>query len=367
MKMLVVATHILVPGSHGGSTHVSELVNALRRHGRVLLLARQGSSGRDTLGVAWWKKLPPRGLGHALSAAYLTRCLGAVREFAPDVIYERGSSMGLGWMLSRLLKLPLLVMVLDEHVSPLSLAAADRIIATRMDVVPARYHGKTHIVSWGANADRFRPDIDGQGVRQRLGWSAEQVVVAYTGSFQPWHGLTVLVRAAARLREFDSFRFLLIGGGHEEAAIRALINELGLQDRIVITGKVPYDEVPEYLAAADVAVAPFEPSRHAPSSGKTFTLDPLKIFEYLAMGLPTVTVGADNIMALFSAPDEIRTFAESDDADLATVLADVAQNLDVARAQAAAGRQKVLARHTWQGLGDHLAQLFGDMLAERRR
>ena len=87
MRILVVATHIKVPDAHGGSTHVGELVGNLRRLGPTLLLARNGSSGPDVVGVCFYAKHPPWGLKHALAASYFPKSYRAAKAFKPDVIY----------------------------------------------------------------------------------------------------------------------------------------------------------------------------------------------------------------------------------------------------------------------------------------
>ena len=161
MRILVVATQIDVPGRGGGQTHVTELVRNLRRFGRpTLLLSRRDSLGADVVGVGLAKRLPPLGLAHLSSFMSLPASLMAARRFRPDVIYERGSSFGLGAYLSALLRIPMLVMLLDEHISPLSLMRAKRVITTEPKLVPPSFRHKTTKVSWGANTDLFRPIVD---------------------------------------------------------------------------------------------------------------------------------------------------------------------------------------------------------------
>jgi glycosyltransferase involved in cell wall biosynthesis len=55
----------------------------------------------------------------------------------------------------------------------------------------------------------------------------------------------------------------------------------------VFTGALPHDELPAALGVGDVGVAPFDPTKHAPLK-LGFYWSPLKIFEYMAMGLPVV-------------------------------------------------------------------------------
>src|SRR6188768_1270924 len=105
MRILVVAPDILLPDSHGGSTHVQELVGGLGRHGEVLLLARDGSDAPDTIGIGRPLRKFPAALRHADAARVLPRALAAARTFAPDVIYERCTAYGLGAMIGLALRI----------------------------------------------------------------------------------------------------------------------------------------------------------------------------------------------------------------------------------------------------------------------
>jgi glycosyltransferase involved in cell wall biosynthesis len=364
MRILVVATHIQLPGAHGGATHVAELIAHLQEHGPTLCLARRGSRWPDTKGVAFWPGLAPRGLGHVLSAAYLPAALHHARRFAPDVIYERGSSMGLGTYLSALLGCPLLVMVLDEHVSPLSLRRARRLIATNLELVPAPFRGKAVRVSWGANTQRFRPDLDGRPARERLGIPATATVVAYTGSLQPWHDLEGLVAAAGALRDREVV-CLIVGDGEQRPGVEELVAREGLEARFRFTGRVAYDEVPALLAAADICVAPFDPNRHRHSRERGYALDPLKVFEYLAMAKPTITIHAGNIERLFNNGEHVTLVQPSDPRALEAAIRGMIDHPEAARAQARRGYEQVVGKHTWRAHAAHLAELFQGMLEQR--
>ena len=365
MRILVVATHIKVPDAHGGSTHVGELVSNLRDHGPTLLLARNGSSGPHVVGVCFYAKHPPLGLKHALAASYFPKSYRAAKAFKPDVIYERGSSNGLGMMLSKALDIPMLTMVLDEHFSPLSLGHAKRIIATNLDLIPAPHRGKGVKVSWGANTDHFRSDLDPAPSREKLGFADTDTVVGYTGSFQDWHGLRYLIEAADLLRARD-VRYLLIGDGRRREAIEALVTDKGLRDRFVFTGRVDYDDVPGLLSAADCCVAPFDPDCHPLSAREGFALDPLKVFEYLAMAKPTITIEAENIAALFEDPEHLTMVPRRDPEALAGAIVAISEDPDGAREAAQRGRERVVANHTWAAHAAHLSGLFEEMLSEHK-
>ncbi len=362
MRILVVATEILLPDRHGGSTHVQELVDHLRAHGPTLLLARQGSRGE---GLAAVGRPMPRlaALRQPAALANLPAALREARAFAPHVIYERCTSYGLGAVLSRAVDAPLVTMLLDQRYSWLSLLQARRLVATRLDIVPRAVRHKAVKVSWGANARRFDATLPAGPARARRDLPADAFVVGYSGSFKPWHGVDVLVQAAARLRDRPVW-FLLVGDGPLRGTLEAEVEQLGLRERFVFTGSVPYDQVPRELAAADVCVAPFVPERHGPSRARGFVLDPLKVFESLAQQKPTITIRADNIEALFEDDRHLHLVPPGDPPALARAITRVMDDPAHAREVALAGHQRVLARHTWRAHAAHLAALFAEIRAE---
>jgi glycosyltransferase involved in cell wall biosynthesis len=366
MRTLVVATDTLLPDHHGGSTHVQELARHLGEHGPTLVLARRGSSdeGAAEVTIAGVGRPMPRlsALRQVGALASLRAALPVAKRFAPDAIYERCTSYGLGALLGQALGVPVLTMILDQRYSWVSLALARRLVATRLDLVPAVVRHKAVQVSWGANAERFRPDLPGAPARARYGLG-DAFVVGYSGSFKPWHGIDVLVDAAAHLRD-RPVRFLLVGDGPERAELEGRAEALGLRDRFVLTGAVPYAEVPGLLAAADLCVAPFVPARHGPSRTRGFVLDPLKVFEYLALQKPTVTIQAANIEALFTDGEHLRLVPPEKPAALARAIAEAMDDPAAAAARARAGHERVLARHTWRAHATQLQGLFRQIRRE---
>lgn len=361
MRVLVVATQIRLPDTHGGSTHVGELVAGLRKHGPVQVLTKRGSTAPDTVPVSFNVGFPAV-IKHIMPRLYFPQSLAAARAFKPDVIYERASSYGLGALLSKALGVPMLAMVLDEHYAQTTLKQAKYVVATDEAVVPAAYRDKYVKVSWGANAERFTPDLDKAAARARWGLPAERAgcVVCYVGSFKGWHGLEGLVEAATEAG--PGFHYLLIGDGPGREAIETAVTAAGLSARFVFTGALAYDDVPAVIAAADMCVAPFDPSLH-PRSAAGFVLDPLKIFEYLAMAKPSITINSDNISRLFDDGKDLLLVDPSDPAGLVRAMMRFRDDPTFAAATAQSGRAKVLVKHTWQAHADHLYELFGTMVS----
>ena len=361
MRILFVASNIEAPGANGGSTHVTEVVRHLREQDEVLLIARHDSTLADTLAIG--TRTVPYGLRRLNALRLALQAYPAVKRFAPQVIYERASSFGLGALLGRALSVPSLCMVLDDHRTRLSLAYAGRLIATRADLVPARYRDKLRLVRWGANTRLFHPGIDGSSLRNRLGIPSQRLVVGYTGGFYGWHGLEDLVVAAAALKDLDAV-FLLVGEGERSAAIRVLVEQTGQSARFIFTGRVPYADIPEYIAACDLCVAPYNPAGHKQlrASGE-FIYDPLKLFEYMASGKAVITLRSSNIEAMFQDGRELLMIAAGDSVELAATMRELLTDAERRTQLGQAARAAIDAGYSWAAHAAELRALFRELLS----
>lgn len=139
-------------------------------------------------------------------------------------------------------------------------------------------------------------------LRRSLGLQDGSVVVLYTGTFEAYQGLELLLDAMIRVvREEPRARLLLVGGHAEQVrAAKAQAQERGLSERVRFTGQLPPSEMPLYLAAGDVLVSP----------RSTGSNTPLKIYSYLRAGKPIVatrllthTQVLDDEVAMLTAPE----------------------------------------------------------------
>ncbi|WP_426089924.1 TIGR04063 family PEP-CTERM/XrtA system glycosyltransferase [Janthinobacterium sp. PSPC1-1] len=105
------------------------------------------------------------------------------------------------------------------------------------------------------------------------------LVIGFIGSFYAYEGLALLLRAMPRLLAAQpALRLLLAGGGPQEAALRALAAQLGLEHAVVFAGRVPHAQVPAYYQLVDICVYPRLPMR------LTELVTPLKPLEAMAQG-----------------------------------------------------------------------------------
>jgi glycosyltransferase involved in cell wall biosynthesis len=201
-------------------------------------------------------------------------------------------------------------------------------------------------VTWGANVDAFSPARRREEVRRGLGIPAGAVAVLFSGSFRPWHGVHVLEAAARSLRARADLFFVLAGGGAP-----------GVPDGYAgrRLGTVPYAEMPDVVAAADVGVAPYDPARLR-QLALGFYWSPLKIFEYMASGLPTVTIPRPPLTEIVREGREGLHAREGDAQALAAALVRLADDAAWRRRLGASARERVVERYSW---ARHCEQLEG--------
>jgi glycosyltransferase involved in cell wall biosynthesis len=199
-------------------------------------------------------------------------------------------------------------------------ASADLLLASS----PTLVHGREDalLVPNAADVARFALPTAAQAPADIA--SLPRPVIGYTGTIAEWFDFDLVGELAARM---PNASFVLIGPSHTEApdAVRAAHN-------VHLLGAKPYDELPAYLAAFDVAMIPFVENE------LTFAVDPVKVYEYLAAGRPVVSSRLPEL-ARFADVVRIASGADEFAAQIDAALADGPDE--------AAKRQAAVRGHDW--------------------
>ena len=115
---------------------------------------------------------------------------------------------------------------------------------------------RVHVVLNGVDHHKFQPR-DQQQARQQLKLPPDKKIVLFVGNYNIEKGLSYLVEGFKPLAdERDDLMLCVVGSGPLEAQIRAQIQHLGIGDKIHLAGRVPHEQVPAYLNAADLLCLP---------------------------------------------------------------------------------------------------------------
>ncbi|HEY7132037.1 MAG TPA: glycosyltransferase [Candidatus Limnocylindrales bacterium] len=261
----------------------------------------------------------------------------AMPEFFP-VRFPRASNP----VASRLLRWQeRLAILAATHAITVNGALRDRLIGLG---VPAR---KVSIVPNHPSLGRFDP-----AAAPARPFLADGVLrLAYAGAVTPVYELDVAVDAVARLRELrpDLRTHLdVYGRGDSEQPLRARVARLGLDDAITLHGRIPLEDVPAAIAAADIGIAPTHLDSYTRFSLST------KIFEYGAMARPAIATRLPLVETTFGA-DAVATYIAGDADDLARVVLRLVDDPAEREARVAA-TSRLVAELGWeQTARDYLA------------
>lgn len=169
-----------------------------------------------------------------------------------------------------------------------------------------------------------------------------RVVLGFIGSFYRYEGLDLLIAALPQIRAWcPEAMLLLVGGGEQEAHLRAQAARLGLADAVRITGRVPHAEVGRYYDLIDFLVYPRRRMR------LTDLVTPLKPLEAMAEGRIVLASDVGGHRELLRDDVTGFLFAPDDPAALAARVADALAAGERLAAMRAAARQYVQAERTW--------------------
>jgi glycosyltransferase involved in cell wall biosynthesis len=150
---------------------------------------------------------------------------------------------------------------------------------------------KTDVVQVGFNKNYFYP-VDSKishHYRQALRIKQKDRVLIYSGVISKSRNLTILIDAIKKVHsDFQDLKLLMIGDGDAINDIKKLVEKYGIINNVVFTGRIPHKEVVNYICIGDIGIS------YIPVNESYNYNPPLKTFEYMACGLPTIATRTES-------------------------------------------------------------------------
>lgn len=344
--------------------------------------------GRDMPGVRvvrtphipWYNKLEAGPSWHKpyLDILLLWKSLDEVRSFRPHLIHAHLHEGALiGSVLKLLFRIPLLFdyqgSLIGESINHGFLSdksyllkifkGLESFIDHRADlIITSSDKGRQELIhDWGIASGKVTNLIDGvdteifrphsrSEARRELGIPDDVKLVVYLGLFNRYQGVDLLLDVISLVKaEAPDVRFLLMGFPEKEYQRKA--TEMGIDDVITFTGRVPYDRAPFFLSAGDLAVSPKLALTEANG----------KLFNYMACGLPTV-VFENQINREILGGDGI--YVEHGNTSLlAETIISTIHNNERMSSLSEHVRERAIGKHSWGARSRQLVSIYRTLLA----
>lgn len=315
-----------------------------------------------------------------LSYAVVSFVRGLMRALVtrPDIVYYRWMDSPHALILAKLLGVPCVCEVNGEPVpswsgsqttwvhrfkhllARLALKRCDRLVVLTEGLRALLQEGygipseRIIVLPSGTDVQQFVAR-DAVACRLELGIVPNGSYVGFIGSFYRYQGLACLLDAMTLVkRVYPGVELLLVGDGEATGELKQQAESMGFDGSITWVGRVPYWEVPAWIGAMSVCVAPFRGDR-----GET---SPVKLFDYLACQRPVVASAIPSVVSTFTADSGVQLVRPDDPRLLADAILALLNDPDRRAVLGKQGRHFVEARFSWTAIVEQLRQWVGQDL-----
>lgn len=220
---------------------------------------------------------------------------------------------------------------------------------------------KVTVIPNAVNLEDFRmgnsPDPE---FAEQLGVGGK-LLLGFIGSFYAYEGLSVLLHALpGMLKRNPDIRILLVGGGPQEKELKVLATRLGLEDKVIFTGRVPHEQVQRHYNLIDILVYPRLKMR------LTDLVTPLKPLEAMAQGRLVAASDVGGHLELIQDGKTGILFKAGDPGALADKVIEFISRRESWSGLRAAARDFVETQRSWPASVARYEKIYGSLASERQ-
>lgn len=211
---------------------------------------------------------------------------------------------------------------------------------------------KRRILPNGVPADFLEPVRPSDIIDPRE--DKKEFLIGYVGVLREWVDFAPVLSAIQTVKKQFPVRLVIVGEEGGAGDFKSMAKREDVLPNVTMVGTVPHNNVSRYLAACDCGIIPFT------KSGTATHALPLKLFEYLSLGLPTISSRIQAIENQFR--EEILIYDTP--ADLTKIITDLRSSPDLRTTLSEKGRARVRNEYTWEKILPGLDAVIKEALAE---
>jgi len=215
---------------------------------------------------------------------------------------------------------------------------------------------RTQILRAGIDIERFDPVTKADTIRQHYGLTRKDIVLFFMGWLYQFSGLKEVASQIARI-DNPNLKLLIVGEGDAYEALQQIREKHNLKDRIILTGKRPYQEIPEFIAASDVCLLPAYPDEKIMQD-----IVPIKMYEYMAMKKPVIATRLPGVTKEFGEDNGVIYVDKPEDA-----VAKAMELIQSARIEELGQKARgFVEKYSWQSITDEFEKILKETVESSR-
>ena len=215
---------------------------------------------------------------------------------------------------------------------------------------------RTQMLRAGIDIDRFDPISKGDTIRQHYGLTKKDIVLFFMGWLYQFSGLKEVASQLARINN-PHLKLLIVGEGDAYEALQQIRKKHNSEDKIILTGKKPYQEIPEFIAASDVCLLPAYPDEKIMQD-----IVPIKMYEYMAMKKPVIATRPPGVMREFGEDNGVAYVDKPEDA--VTKALELIQSGKIEELGQKA--RSFVEGYSWQSITDEFEKILKEAIEEKQ-
>jgi glycosyltransferase involved in cell wall biosynthesis len=185
--------------------------------------------------------------------------------------------------------------------------------------------------------------------------------IGFVGSLYSWAGLGLLLEVMAELKTSGyQLSLVIVGDGEMKSTWSEQADILGLTSQVKFVGRVPWQEVPQYIAGCDVGYS----GQIQLQMGKMY-LSPMKLYEYMSMGKPVIASAFEDAQKLVTEGETGFLFQPGDQQELKKALIRAIEAQERLPLMGNQARKQIEAEHSWANRVEHLIKETRAILATK--
>jgi glycosyltransferase involved in cell wall biosynthesis len=200
-------------------------------------------------------------------------------------------------------------------------------------------------------------------IRAELGIKDDDIVIGYAGGFPDIEGVSVLLYAFKNLtKSYHNIKMIIMGGkqSKNDENIQKLVNDLNIEDKVILVPPQPHEEVPKFLSACDITCCP------KIDCAINRAANPIKVVEYLSMGLPTVCSAIGGITDTIEDGADGFLVKPGDVKDLEEKLEWIILNPERAKEIGENGRKTAIEKYSYEAIENTIRKAISEIMGRKK-